>query len=139
MKDGFGFVVVDMETGMRLCRYSPKDGYKLSMSLLDAQVYTNMSSARHAVLKASEAFGGKDLRVCRLIDGFRFVAGIKRGAKSRPMFIFNERERVDFDSVQSCANSLGTTDIRIYEAIRQGSPLKVKGSTYYADYSMETI
>jgi len=137
MKDRF--VIVDMVSTLRLGKYQPRDGYRLTHSMEDVQVYTNILSARNAVLRASQTFQDAELRVCRLLQGDMTEVlddKFKRGAKSRPMFIFNREHREDFESVQSCAGFLKVSEEKVYKAIRQGTALEIAGGTYYADYAI---
>ncbi|MGP1507470.1 MAG: hypothetical protein ACTTJW_01130 [Sphaerochaeta sp.] len=139
MKDQY--VVMDLSTGRRLCKYDPKEGYTLTHGREEWQIYTNIFSARSALLRASKVFPEAEFRVGMVhgenIDSVE-VLGVrfKRGAKSRPIFIFNSKCRRDFRSVQACANHLNISEERIYKAIRQGTTLEIAGSTYYADYAI---
>ena len=133
------YVVVDLKTGLLLGRYQAKGGYKLTQRIDCAQVYTNMHAARNAILRVSRGLSGFDLRVSRLLDGERteiLDLKFKRGAKSRPVFIFSSDCREDFGCVQACARFLKISDERVYTAIRQGTALDVSGVKYYADYAI---
>lgn len=133
------FVIVDMVSSLRLGKYQPRVGYRLTLSMEDVSVYTNIISARNAVMRASQTFQDAELRVCKLLQGNMTEViddKFKRGAKSRPMFIFNREQREDFESVQSCADYLKVSEEKVYKAIRQGTALEIAGVMYYADYAI---